>query len=90
MCSVVNSGMASFIKDVMQIECQAEIAFDLMADPRNELEWNSGVSEAELMSEGLSERGPDFGSKTRAASTRWRLRPITGPIDWVFWSKIKA
>ncbi len=60
MCSVVNSGMASFIKDVMQIECQAEIAFDLMADPRNELEWNSGVSEAELMSEGPIGKGSRF------------------------------
>jgi uncharacterized protein YndB with AHSA1/START domain len=33
----------------MRIECPPTEAFDLMADPRNELRWNSGVSEAELM-----------------------------------------
>jgi Polyketide cyclase / dehydrase and lipid transport len=38
------------IKDVMRIRCPAMTAFDLMADPRNELQWNGGVSQVELIS----------------------------------------
>ena len=41
--------MGDTIKDVMRIECPATTAFDLMADVRNELDWNSGVSEVELL-----------------------------------------
>ena len=33
-----------------QIACKAEVAFDLMADARNEPEWNSQVSRTELKS----------------------------------------
>ena len=41
--------MGDLIKDVMRIECPATTAFDLMADIRSELDWNSGVSEVELL-----------------------------------------
>jgi len=34
----------------MRIECPATTAFDLMADARNELKWNSGVSQVDLIS----------------------------------------
>lgn len=58
--------MASTIQDVMHIRCPPETAFDLMADPRNELNWNSGVSEAELLSgEPIQE-----GSRFRIKDTR--------------------
>jgi len=33
----------------MQIKCPATAAFDFMSDVRNELDWNSGVSEVELL-----------------------------------------
>ena len=32
----------------IHIDCSAATVFDLMADARNELEWNTGVSRAEL------------------------------------------
>ena len=42
--------MADMITEVMNLNCPAKKAFDLMADARNETEWNSGVSEVELLS----------------------------------------
>lgn len=49
------------ITDVMQIKCPAARAFDLMADPRNEIRWNSGVSEVELKSGEPIGEGSRFG-----------------------------
>lgn len=42
--------MSDMITEVMHIRCPAAIAFDLMADARNELCWNSGVTSVELQS----------------------------------------
>ena len=42
--------MGSLITEVIGINCAAATAFDLMADARNELRWNSGVSQVELIS----------------------------------------
>lgn len=47
--SCYRRAMGDTIKDVMRIECPATTAFDLMADVRNELDWNSGVSDVELL-----------------------------------------
>lgn len=47
------------ITEVMHIECPAARAFDLMADPRNETRWNSGVRDVELKS------GEPIGQGTR-------------------------
>lgn len=38
------------ITETLHINCAASRAFDLMADARNELSWNSGVSAVELVS----------------------------------------
>lgn len=42
--------MSDMITEVMHIKCPAAKAFDLMADARNELRWNSGVTKVELKS----------------------------------------
>lgn len=52
--------MGDTIKDVMGIECPAATAFDFMADVRNELDWNSGVSEVELLTTGPIGKGSRF------------------------------
>jgi hypothetical protein len=82
--------MASVIKDVMQIECQAETAFDLMADPRNELEWNSGVSEAELISEGPIGKGSRFRIKDSRGEHEVEITTYKRPNRLGFWAKDKS
>lgn len=52
--------MGDTIKDIMRIECPAATAFDLMADARNELKWNSGVSQVELISDEPIGKGSRF------------------------------
>jgi len=42
--------MGDMITLVENIKCPAVTAFDLMADARNELRWNTGISKAELVS----------------------------------------
>ncbi len=42
--------MGDMITEEMRIKCSAATAFDLMADARNEVSWNSGVSQVELTS----------------------------------------
>ena len=44
----------------MHIKCPATRAFDLMADARNEIRWNSGVSEVELQSDEPIGQGTKF------------------------------
>ena len=44
----------------MQIACPPSKAFDLMADARNELEWNQDVSAAELTSDEPVRQGSTF------------------------------
>lgn len=41
------SSVTAFTED-LQIECPPATAFDVMADIRNETQWNDGVSKAEL------------------------------------------
>lgn len=48
------------IKDVMHANCPATRAFDLMADPRNELRWNSGVTAVELKTNEPVGKGSQF------------------------------
>ena len=52
--------MGSLITEVMRINCAAATAFDLMADARNELRWNSGVSQVELASDDPIGKGSRF------------------------------
>lgn len=52
--------MGQMITDKMLIKCSAATAFDLMADPRNELDWNSGVSQVELISDEPIGKGSRF------------------------------
>lgn len=52
--------MGILITEVMSISCSASTAFDLMADARNELRWNSGVSRVELASDGPIGKGSWF------------------------------
>ena len=52
--------MADMITDVMHIECSAATAFDLMADARNELHWNSGVSQVDLITDRPVAKGSRF------------------------------
>lgn len=48
------------IKDVMHVNCPATRAFDLMADPRNEVRWNSGVSAVECKTSEPTGEGSQF------------------------------
>ena len=48
------------ITEEIHIECPPEIAFDLMADIRNETEWNDDVSRAEMTTEGPVGQGARF------------------------------
>ena len=52
--------MRGTIRDVVHAKCSAARAFDLMADPRNELRWNSGVSAVELLTEEPIGEGTEF------------------------------
>ena len=52
--------MPRIIKDVMHANCSATTAFDLLADARNELRWNSGVSAVELMTSEPIGEGSQF------------------------------
>jgi uncharacterized protein YndB with AHSA1/START domain len=51
--------MLSF-SDVMQIECPSQMVFDRLADPRNEVKWNEGVSRAELLTDEPIRQGSQF------------------------------
>ncbi len=44
----------------IELACPPEHAFDLLADMRNETEWNSGVSKADLRSEEPIGQGSRF------------------------------
>ena len=39
------------ITEEFQIDCPPEVAFDVLADVRNETEWNDDVSSAQLVTE---------------------------------------
>ena len=51
--------MRSF-SDVMHIESPSATVFDLLADPRNEVTWNEGVSRAELLTDEPIRQGSQF------------------------------
>lgn len=48
------------ITEDLHIECAPVTAFDLMADVRNETQWNDGVSRAELTTEEPVGEGSKF------------------------------
>lgn len=48
------------ITEDLHIECAPALAFDLMADVRNETHWNDAVSRAELTGEGPVGQGSVF------------------------------
>ncbi len=48
------------IKDVMHVSRSATTAFDLMADARNEVRWNTGVSSVQLETSGPIGEGSRF------------------------------
>ncbi len=48
------------ITEDLRIECAPTIAFDLMADVRNETKWNDGVSRAQLTTDEPVGRGSKF------------------------------
>ncbi|MCB0953041.1 MAG: SRPBCC family protein [Microthrixaceae bacterium] len=51
--------MPSF-SDVMHIESTPATVFDLLADPRHEVDWNEGVSRAELLTDEPIGQGSKF------------------------------
>ncbi len=48
------------ITEDLHIECPPEIAFDVMADARNETKWNADVSRAEMTTDGPVGLGSRF------------------------------
>ncbi len=48
------------ITEDLHIDCAPAIAFDLMADVRNETRWNDGVSRAELITDEPVAEGSQF------------------------------
>ncbi len=48
------------ITEEIHVECPPEIAFDVMADVRNETEWNGDVSRAEMTTDGPVGLGSRF------------------------------
>lgn len=45
----IGASVIAMIRDVMHINCPAEKVFDLLSDARNEVHWNSGVSNVRMV-----------------------------------------
>jgi hypothetical protein len=48
-CTDRREAALTTLREELQIDCRPETAFDLMADVRNSVEWNTGVSSSELV-----------------------------------------
>jgi hypothetical protein len=68
----------------VEIGCAPEHAFDLLADMRNETEWNSGVSVAELRSEEPIGPGSRFHVVNNKTPYDVTLQTYERPLSLVF------
>ena len=80
--------MATFTHE-MQIDAPAAIVFDLLADARNELQWNDSVSRVELLTDEPIGKGSKFLVEDRRGEHDVTIAVFDRPerIEWALVSK---